>query len=546
VDTFLMKFAVCAFVFAAPLLLAAQETNPTQANVQPSNSGTTPIFRVSVVSRSTQAVSYRHRSGWTKIDFKGTALAPQAKGTAEVNSRLGHAQIKLDIKELPSPRSFGQEFLTYVLWAITPDGHPQNLSEVVVDSHGNYNSDSVSTDLQAFGLIITAEPYYAVAMPSDVVVMENIIRTDTVGKDLLVDAKYELMPRGQYLYQVDPSKIHKIELTSDNKNPLEVYEAMNAVYIAQYARADQYASDQYQAAQALLNQAEDYQTRKQWKPAIMTAREAVQKAEDARLVSLRRQRDEALAKERQDAAERVAAAKANAAQEAQAAAEAARQRQLAEQQAQTEAAARAEADKARQEADAARAQANAAAEEANKLRAQAEADKEALRQRLLQQFNAILQTTETPRGLVINMSDVLFDFNKYDLKPEAREKLARLSGIIISHPGLNLKVEGYTDNVGTEDYNQKLSEKRAETVRDYLISNGIMIDDIAAVGYGAQYPVAPNTTAAGRAQNRRVQLVVSGEVIGVKIGATPGAAPTQPGTTPTAPLGPPPSAAPQQ
>ncbi|HEX4771311.1 MAG TPA: OmpA family protein [Bryobacteraceae bacterium] len=541
-----MKFAVCAFVFAAPLLLAAQETNPTQANVQPSNSGTTPIFRVSVVSRSTQAVSYRHRSGWTKIDFKGTALAPQAKGTAEVNSRLGHAQIKLDIKELPSPRSFGQEFLTYVLWAITPDGHPQNLSEVVVDSHGNYNSDSVSTDLQAFGLIITAEPYYAVAMPSDVVVMENIIRTDTVGKDLLVDAKYELMPRGQYLYQVDPSKIHKIELTSDNKNPLEVYEAMNAVYIAQYARADQYASDQYQAAQALLNQAEDYQTRKQWKPAIMTAREAVQKAEDARLVSLRRQRDEALAKERQDAAERVAAAKANAAQEAQAAAEAARQRQLAEQQAQTEAAARAEADKARQEADAARAQANAAAEEANKLRAQAEADKEALRQRLLQQFNAILQTTETPRGLVINMSDVLFDFNKYDLKPEAREKLARLSGIIISHPGLNLKVEGYTDNVGTEDYNQKLSEKRAETVRDYLISNGIMIDDIAAVGYGAQYPVAPNTTAAGRAQNRRVQLVVSGEVIGVKIGATPGAAPTQPGTTPTAPLGPPPSAAPQQ
>lgn len=541
-----MKFVACAFLIASPLLLVAQETNPTQANVQPNNGGSTPIFRVTVVSRSIQAVSYQHRSGWSKVDFKGTSLAPQAHGTAEVNSRLGHAQIKLDVKDLPSPRTFGQEFLTYVLWAITPDGHPQNLSEVVVDSHGNYSSDSVSTDLQAFGLIITAEPYYAVGLPSDVVVMENIIRSDTVGKDLLVDAKYELMPRGQYLYQVDPSKIHKIDLTSDNKNPLEVYEAMNALYIAQYARADQYASDQYKAAQALVNQAQDYTTRKQWKPAIMTAREAVQKAEDARLVSLRRQRQEALDKERQDAADRVAASKAKAEQEAQAAAESARQQQLAEQQAQAEAAARAQADKARQEADAARAQANASAEEANKLRAQAEADKEALRQRLLQQFNAILQTTETPRGLVINMSDVLFDFNKYDLKPETREKLARLSGIVISHPGLNLKVEGYTDNVGTEDYNQKLSEKRAETVRDYLIGNGILIDDVAAVGYGDQYPVAPNTTAAGRAQNRRVQLVVSGEVIGVKIGATPAAAQAQPGpAAPTAPNGPP-AASPQQ
>jgi len=541
-----MKLVACAFLITAPLLLVAQETNPTQVNVQPNNGGSTPIFRVTVVSRSIQAVSYQHRSGWSKVDFKGTSLAPQAHGTAEVNSRLGHAQIKLDVKDLPSARTFGQEFLTYVLWAITPDGHPQNLSEVVVDSHGNYSSDSVSTDLQAFGLIITAEPYYAVGLPSDVVVMENIIRSDTVGKDLLVDAKYELMPRGQYLYHVDPSKIHKIELTSDNKNPLEVYEAMNAIYIAQYARADQYASDQYQAAQALVNQAQDYTTRKQWKPAIMTAREAVQKAEDARLVSLRRQRQEALDKERQDAADRVAASKAKAEQEAQAAAESARQQQLAEQQAQAEAAARAQADKARQEADAARAQANASAEEANKLRAQAEADKEALRQRLLQQFNAILQTTETPRGLVINMSDVLFDFNKYDLKAETREKLARLSGIIISHPGLNLKVEGYTDNVGTEEYNQKLSEKRAVTVRDYLIGNGILLDDVAAVGYGDQYPVAPNTTAAGRAQNRRVQLVVSGEVIGVKIGATPAVGQIQPGSAAPAASSGPPAPPPQQ
>lgn len=537
-----MKFVTCAFLIASPLLLVAQETNPTQQNVQPGAGDNTPIFRVTVVSRSIQAVSYRHRSGWTKIDFKGTTLAPQAHGTADVNSRLGHAQIKLDVKDLPAPRSFGPEFLTYVLWAITPDGHPQNLSEVVVDSHGNYSSDSVSTDLQAFGLIITAEPYYSVSMPSDVVVMENVIRQDTLGKDELIDAKYELMPRGQYTYHVPEERQHHIDLNSGNKNPLEVYEAMNAVYIAQYARADQFASDQYQAAQALLNQAEDYQTRKQWKPAIMTAREAVQKAEDARLVSLRRQQQNALDQERQDAAAREAAAKARAEQEAQAAADSARQQQLAEQQAQQQAAARAEADKAREEAEAARAQASAeaakaqaSAEEANKLRAQAEADKNALRERLLQQFNAILQTTETPRGLVINMSDVLFDFNKYTLKEAAREKLARLAGIIISHPGLNLRVEGYTDGVGSDEYNQKLSEERADTVRDYLVSNGILLDNVSAVGYGKQYPVASNDNAAGRAMNRRVEMVVSGEVIGVKIGAPPTA--TTPGPEQPAPNG---------
>jgi outer membrane protein OmpA-like peptidoglycan-associated protein len=549
-----MKFVVCALLIAAPLLLAAQETNPTQTNVKPGEGGSTPIFRVTVVSRSIQAVSYRHRSGWTKVDFRGTTLAPPAHGTAEVNSRLGHAQIKLDVKDLPSPRTFGEEFLTYVLWAVTPDGHASNLSEIVVDPHGNYNSDSVSTDLQAFGLIITAEPYYAVSMPSDVVVMENIVRADTLGKDELIDAKYELMPRGQYMYRVEASKRHKIDLNSGNKNPLEVYEAMNATYIAQYAHADQYAADQYQAAQALLNQAEDYTTRKQWKPAIMTAREAVQKAEDARLVSLRRQQQEALDKERADAAAREAAAKANAAQQTEAAAQAARQQQLAEQQAQTEAQARAAADAARQEADAARAQAaaeaqraNASAEEANKLRAQAEADKEALRQQLLQQFNAILQTTETTRGLVINMSDVLFDFNKYTLKEAAREKLARLAGIIISHPGLNLRVEGYTDSIGTEEYNQKLSEQRAETTRDYLISNGITIDTITAVGYGKQYPVASNDTSSGRAMNRRVQMVVSGEIIGIKIGTppTPGSQPAPPnGVNPPPTPGPP--APPQQ
>ncbi|MBV9084355.1 MAG: DUF4398 and OmpA-like domain-containing protein [Acidobacteriaceae bacterium] len=540
-----MRLFLCALAVSLPALLLGQEKNPTQTASQPADQqgapgGPNPIFRVQVVSHSIAAISYRNRSGWTKVDFQGTSIAPRAKGTAEVNGRLGHMQIKLDVKDLPPPQTFGSEYLTYVLWAITPEGHPENLGEIVIDSNGSYKADTISTNLQAFGLIITAEPYFYVNMPSDVVVMENIVRQDTVGKAEIVNAKYELLPRGQYTYHVSQAELHPVDLTN-KKNPLELYEAQNAVQIARYAKADKYATDSFQKAVQLLDQAEDYQKRKQWKPAIMTAKEAVQSAEDARIVSTRRQQQIATDEERQQAAERESAAKARAEQEAQAAAEAARQRQQAEQQAQLEAQQRAAAERAKQEADAARAQAAAeaerarvAAEEANRLRQQAEADKNALRAQLLQQFNSVLQTRETPRGLVINMSDVLFDTGKYTVKENAREKLARLSGIIISHPGLNLQVEGYTDSTGSEMYNQKLSEQRADTVRAYLIGQGINPQNITGIGYGESYPVASNNTAAGRAMNRRVELVVSGEVIGVKIGVPPsqGQEPAMtPGTT---------------
>jgi outer membrane protein OmpA-like peptidoglycan-associated protein len=526
-----MRLYVCAALACIPAALIAQEANPTQTGTQQNPpGGPNPIFKVQVVSRSITSISYRHRSGWTKVDFQGTSLAPKAKGTAQVNSRLGAAQIKLDLKDLPSPQTFGPTFLTYVLWAITPDGKPSNLGEVVIDSKGNFSTDNFSSNLQAFGMIITAEPYYDVAMPSDVVVMENIARKDTLGKQEVVNANYELLPRGQYTYHVPEGELHPITLDSSKKNPLELYEAQNAVQIARYAKADQYAADSFKGAVAALDQAEDYQKRKQWKPAIMTAREAVQKAEDSRVISLRRQQQIALDQERQQAAAREAAAKARAQQEAAAAAAAQQQQQQAEEQARLEAQQRAAADQARQEADVARAQASAeaakaqaAAAEADRLRQQADMEKNALREQLLQQFNSVLQTRETPRGLVINMSDVLFDTGKYTLKEAAREKLARLSGIIVSHPGLNLQVEGYTDSTGSDAFNQKLSEQRADTVREYLLSQGLNPQSVTAVGYGKAYPVASNDTPSGRALNRRVEMVVSGEVIGVKIGTPPSA-----------------------
>ena len=533
-----MKSQKCALLSLLPALLFAQEPSPMQSIGQqpPQNSQSNPIFRVQVVSRSVAAVTYRDRSGWTKVDFQGTSLAPQAKGSANVRSQSGYMQVKVDVKNLPSARNFGELYLTYVLWAITPDGRPYNLGEVLVDSNGNY-SGQMTTQLQAFGLIITAEPYFNVHQPSDVVVMENVVLNSTQGKSQAINANFELLPRGQYTYHVPESELKPVDLNSSKKSPLELYEAQNAVQIAKYAKADQYASEQYQQAQSLWQQAQDYQDRKQWKPAIMTAREAVQKAEDARTISLRKQQQLALQNEREQAAARQAAAQQRAAEEAKRA-------QEAQQQAQLEAQQRAQAQQAEQEANAARAAAAAeaqkaqqAAAEADRLRNQAVADKNQLREQLLQQFNAVLPTRETPRGLVVNLQDVLFDTGKYTLKVPAQLALARISGIVVSHPGLNLQIEGYTDSTGTMELNQKLSEQRANAVRDFLLNQGVNTNNMTAVGYGSNYPIAANDTAAGRKMNRRVELVVSGEVIGVKIGTPPTQAPSALGA-PTGPNAP--------
>jgi len=524
----MIRLVASVLLLGAPAILLAQAPNPMQTIPQQPDATTsqsTPIYRVEVVSRSIQAVSYRNRSGWTKVDFQGTTLAPQAKGTAEVESEIGHMTVKLDVHHLPSARTFGPLYLTYVLWAITPDGHAQNLGEVQVDEHGDYKG-TMTTDLQAFGLIITAEPYFDVRQPSDVVVMENVIRSTTLGKWETINAKYSLLPRGQYTYHVPESQLKPVALNSNKKSPLDLYEAINAVQIAQYAKADQYAPDIFQDAQSLLQQAEAYWSRKQWNPTKMTAREAVEKAEDAREASLNKQKQIA----DEQARERALAAEQQARLAQQQAQQAAAAQAAAEQQAALEAQQRAAAEQAKAEAEAARRQAaleaeraRQAAEEANRLRQQAEMERDQLRQQLLQQFNAVLPTHETPRGLVINIGDLLFATGKYDLTEKARESLARIAGIIESHPGLHLVVEGYTDNTGSPEFNEKLSNQRADAVHDFLIQQGVNPQDITAVGYGENFPVASNSTAQGRALNRRVELVVSGEIIGVKIGVPPSA-----------------------
>jgi len=525
-----------------PGVVWAQGPPPPPPPAPPSG---TPIFRVTVVERTTNAVSYRHRSGWTKVDLQGTPLAPDATGHADVNSRQGYIEVKTEMHKLLPASQYGPEFLTYVLWAITPEGRSKNLGEVVLDG-GNSHLD-VTTDLQAFALIVTAEPYFGVSQPSDVVVMENVVRQDTLGKIEQTSVKYDLLQRGTYVMTGTPGRFHAVK--TDKSVPLELLEAQNAVQIAQVANADQYAADTYASADNLLRQAEAYQARKAGsKPVIMTSREAVQNAETARLLSLKRQEDERITREKQAAADREAAARAaadeaarqkaiadaqaaesarQAAEEARkaaedrAAAEAARaQEQAAQLQAQQ---AKLSAQEQQQLADQARLQAQQAeqkAQEADRLRAQAEQAQQQLRQQLLQQFNLILDTRDTTRGLIVNMSDVLFDFNKSTLRPAAREKLAKISGIILSHPGLTLEVDGYTDSIGTEEYNLKLSDQRAGGVRSYLIGEGISPDNISAKGFGKDNPVASNDNAAGRQKNRRVEMVVSGDIIGTPIGTS--------------------------
>jgi outer membrane protein OmpA-like peptidoglycan-associated protein len=525
--------------------LSAQVPTPPEAN------DSQPIFRVTVVERTTNAVSYRHRSGWTKVDLRGTPLAPEATGHVDVNSRPGYIEAKATMDHLQPAQRYGPEYLTYVLWAITPEGRAKNLGEVVLEDTKSHLD--VTTDLQAFALLVTAEPYFGVTQPSDVVVMENIIRQDTVGKVEETSVKFDLLKRGVYTMYVAPGKFRAVE--TGKKVPLQLLEAENAVQIARYSNADRYAKDVFDNASDLLRQAEAYQARKNVgsRPVIMTAREAVQTAETARLLSVKRQEEERIALEKKASADREAAARAQAEESArqkaladEQARESERRKAIADAQAresaQRAAAERAAADAARaqSEADRLRAeqsrlaaleqqrqaeqarlaaqQADQKAQEADRLRAQAEQAQLQLRQQLLQQFNLILETRDTARGLIVNMSDVLFDFNKYTLRPGAKEKLAKISGIILSHPGLRLEVDGYTDSIGSDSYNMKLSDERADAVRTYLTGQGIASDNVTAKGFGKENPVASNDTAAGRQQNRRVELVVSGEIIGQSIG----------------------------
>jgi outer membrane protein OmpA-like peptidoglycan-associated protein len=556
-----------AFVLTSASALAQVAPNPTQ------HSPTSPqdpitLLHVTVVGRTTPAINYRPRHDDTPLDFEGTSLLPKAEGHANISGEKGYIRVDAKFNKLEPATRFGPEYLTYVMWAITPEGRATNLGELQVK--GDDGRLQVTTELQAFALIVTAEPYFAVTQPSDVVVMENVVRKglwdNTNGRVEPLQAKYELLKRGAYLMNTDAALVRW--LAQQPGAPLDLAQARNAVEIARLARADQYAADTYGKAARLLAEAEEAREHHKDRNKIMQpARQAVQTAEDARIIGLQRQ--EQIDQEQQRAAalqrENEARDRARAEQEQRLQAEqqrllaeqlrldADRQRQeaelqrqqaeaqrlLAEQRAEQEKAAadaarataekdrieaerqradvdrvRAEAERARLDAESARAAAEAQAQQARNLAEQSERDKAQLREQLRVQLNTILETRETARGLVVNVSDVLFDFDSANLKPGAREKVTRIAGILRPHPDLKIQVEGHTDSVGSDQYNLRLSERRADSVRTGLVQQGVNRDVVGTAGFGEGKPVATNGTAAGRQQNRRVEIVVSGESIG--------------------------------
>jgi outer membrane protein OmpA-like peptidoglycan-associated protein len=549
---------------SAPALAQTTAPNPSQQGVS-ENRETVPVFRVTVVARTTPAINYRHRGGATTIDLEGTPLLPRSSGEAKVESKQGYIEIEVEFDELEPATRFGPEYLTYVMWAITPEGRATNLGEVLLN--GNRSKLNVTSELQMFGLIVTAEPYFAVSQPSDVVVMENRVRPDTRGKIEVVEARYELLKRGTYRIDAADAAA-RAGRRDDDDTPLELQEARNAILIARLAGADRDAADVFGHAERLLDDAEQAHEKDRGRKAVaMVARESVQRAEDARLIAIQRQDEERLALEREAAAQREARARADlraegerraqaeadrlAAEQARLGAErdaerirreaeqaADRARLDAERVAAQSARDRAAADAARLAAEQARAEAEAAAARLRDEKASAESAREAalaeaerarqaaaalereqaeLRARLQTQLNSILETRESARGLIVSMPDVLFDFDRYTLRSGAREKLAKVAGVVLAYPDLRLEVEGHTDSLGTDSYNQSLSERRAAAVQAYLVEQGIASDVIVHRGFGEARPIVTNDTAEGRQQNRRVEVVVSG----ASIGATP-------------------------
>jgi outer membrane protein OmpA-like peptidoglycan-associated protein len=494
-----MPLVLCFAMTAA--IAAAQTQQPEPA--------------ANVISGTVAAIGYPVGGGGIKVDMVGTSAAPQANGEAKVEAKTGGTTIELKVSGMPQPTSIGAEFLTYILWTVTPDGTTTNLGQIPMNQNGEGKLE-VRAQVQTFALIVTAEPYYAVRMPSEVVVLVNETRKKTKGK-IYPDNSYKLMKRGEYAKLGNP-----LGMTLDLKKvPLDMYEARNAVEIAKARGAEQYAPQVYAKATSSLQMAENALQDSGKNQVISAARQTIQFAEDARALAVQKELAERIQKEK-EAAAAEAAAKANA----QASAEAQRQAELtAAKEAQMKAEAQAQAAQAKAAADAAaakaaaeqaatQAQAQAAAEEA----ARAQAATAALRAQLLKQLNDVLQTKDTPRGLVVNMADVLFQTGRYELSTDAQLKLAKLSGIIQAHPGLNLAIEGYTDTTGAADFNMKLSQQRADTVRQFLISQGLSADAITSKGLGEADPIADNSTAAGRKLNRRVEIIVGGKVIGVSLG----------------------------
>ena len=525
------------------LWIAASQSAAQSTGIYKPDSTATPQANAGYVARTTKAVNYRRANGSTRVDLQGTELLQGASAEVKVESKKNRMEIEAKFEGLNDATKFGLEYLTYVFWAVSAQGRAENLGEVVA-KNGAAQVRAV-TDMQTFGMIVTAEPYFAVTQPGNMVVLENNIPMAASGKIENIDATYELLGRG--VYSSSNTKIENAIFGIDPKTPRELFEARNAVRIARNASGGKFALSTLAKAEQQLTAAEEaYHAKRDKKTVESTARDVVETAEEVRVMAVKQKAEEEaqarLAVEKKAAEDREAKARADADAEShrrqeaeqariqaeqakaeaermkleaqQAAQEAAKQKAEAEQAAIEAAKQKAEAEQARQTAIDQQHAAEAQTQKALQAAAQAENEKAQLRAQLLEQLNSILQTRDSARGLIVNMSDVLFDTGSTTLKPGAREKLAKISGILLAHKGLTLQIEGHTDSVGTDDFNQQLSERRSDSVRDFLAEQGVAGSTMTARGFGKTQPVASNDTAEGRQRNRRVELVVNGDAIG--------------------------------
>ncbi len=501
--------AVSALFPCALLIFTVASNSPSQTVEVRRIQTTEPVI---LAKRHTLAIKYKDNDD-TSVNITGTALDPQAMGKAEVKRKDGRTRVKLKVANLGHPQALGAYYTTYVLWAIAPEGQADNLAELPIK---NDLEVDVTTAFQTFGLIITAEPHSAVKLPSPVIVAENTLRKGTEGGIGASQIEYSGDPGDLYVVSTQNSPA----LSADYNTPLMILGARRSVEIARRAGAHRYAEQELREAEIKLAALEQTwpARRKDEEKFSGLAHDVMRLGERARELTVDRIAQARLDAERRAASNSIADARSEA-DRARDEAERARREAAASQDAAGRAErelaeARLRVEQARTEADRAKAREDLARVEAERARMEAEQakqDKNELQQRLFTSISAILETRREARGLIVNLSDVLFDFNQASLKPGAREKLSKLAGILLAYPGpYHMEVEGHTDAIGSQDYNQKLSEDRAQSVSSYLLRAGIPSDRILAVrGFGKLRPVTTNDTPEGRQMNRRVEIVIT-------------------------------------
>jgi outer membrane protein OmpA-like peptidoglycan-associated protein len=493
-----LKIQISTAMTVLLLLLAGVEQAQEQIKV------------VQPVTQTVEALALTFPEGKTiSVKLQGTDRLPQANGEAKVERKKGTTEIEIELDEMKPADLFGGDYNTYVLWSVSPQGLVSNAGEFILN--GNRSKLNVSSRLETFGLFVTAEPHFLVKMPSRFVVMQMVRPVDNLQVPLQV-AKIEY--RGQQgIYQAERESLAdapeaKKEIRSD------VGQAETSVRLATAAKADEFAKEKLIAAQISLQKTQEaVRGNVDKKKVAELAKETIRLAYEAQSLSEERSMEASLVAERQAKAEEKARLERESQQSELARAEEERRRAEAEA---AQARAQAEQERSRLKAEEAQRQESAARMAAER----AQQEKAALRAKLLAQFNAILPTNDSERGLVVNLGDVLFDTGKYTLRQEAVVLLARFSGTVLNYPELSIRSEGHTDSTGSAELNQKLSEQRANAVRDFLISQGLATEKVTSIGRGLAEPVADNQTAAGRQKNRRVELIISGEVIGTKVGTS--------------------------